>query len=332
MSNFGEYTIRPYEPGDEHGILEGFNLVFGADNPRHVERTLEEWRWAFDRHPRGRRIMVALHNDRIVGQYAGIAYRTNLMGEERDFVHMVDSFMVHEYRARYKRPGLFVHTVLRFFEEFCGFDKAPIGYGVPVEKHFRLGHQFLGYEIVRTHGLLVREPSPGPTEIPEGVERLSRYDEQLRWLYDRCAGDWAVSAFRDAEALNWRFADHPRFEYVILGVRDDAGILRGTAVYRTADWILPRMGVLCEWLVPPGEPEVGEKLRLAVEALGRSEGTSALITLIPDWSPWFARFQESHWRVWPSHYFMGCRSWHPRLEQMWLKDHWWYQLSDVDLV
>ncbi len=327
-----EYTIRPYEPGDEHGILEAFNRVFAADNPNHVPRTLDEWRWAFERHPFGRRVMLALHGDRVVGQYAAIPYRTDMRGEERFFLHIVDSMMLPEHRAGYRRPGLFVHTAYRFFEEWGGADKDPIHYGMPIEKVFRLGQQFLGYEVVQTHGLLVRQMDAGPTTLPDGVERLTRYDEQARWLYDRCAGPWAVSAFRDAAFLNWRFIDHPRFDYVALGVRDSAGILRGTAVYRTADWIVPRMGVLCEWLVPPEEPEVGALLRQAVEALGRSEGVSAFITLFPDWSPWFRSFQEAGWRVYPSHYFMGARSFHPRVEQMWLRENWWYQLSDVDLV
>lgn len=326
------YEIREYQPGDEEQIVEVFNRVFGADNPNHVPRGLAEWRWCFEQNPAGRRVVVALHQGRIVGQYAAVPYRTRMVGDERMFLHIVDSMMLHEHRARFKRPGLFVHTARHFFELFGGADKDPVHYGMPVEKHFKLGAQYLGYEIVRTHGLLAREPGAGPTALPEGVERLERYGDDVRALYERCAVDWHISAIRDAALLNWRYADHPTFEYVLLGVRDGAGALAGTAVVRIADWIWPRMAVLCEWLVPPADEAVGRALREAVEAFGRAEGASALITLIPDWSPWFGRFQEAGWLVHGSNYFMGARSFHPRIEQMWMKDVWWYQLTDVDLV
>jgi hypothetical protein len=327
------FEIREYLPGDEVGILPAFNAVFGADNPNHVERGLDEWRWCFERNPAGRRIVVALHEGRVVGQYAAVPYRTRLFGEERAFLHIVDSMMLHEYRsARYKRPGLFVHTAYRFFELYGGKYKDPIHYGMPVEKHFKLGARYLGYEIVRTHGLLAREPGAGPTALPDGVERLERFPDDVAALYERCAADWQVSAVRDAAMLNWRFADHPTFDYRILAVRDGTGALLGTAVVRVANWILPHMAVLCDWLVPPDEPAVGERLRGAVEALGRAAGASALITLFPHWSPWFARFQEAGWLVHASNYFMGARTFDRRIEQAWLRENWWYQLTDVDLV
>ena len=57
-------TIRPYRYGDEHKILETFNLVFrevcGAD---YVDRTMEQWQWAYPNNPAGHRISLAVAED-----------------------------------------------------------------------------------------------------------------------------------------------------------------------------------------------------------------------------------------------------------------------------
>src|SRR5262249_17522373 len=42
-----KYVIRPFQPGDEEGILATFNAVFGENDPAFVPRTREEWDWAF---------------------------------------------------------------------------------------------------------------------------------------------------------------------------------------------------------------------------------------------------------------------------------------------
>ena len=52
----GELTIRPYQPGDEAKILETFNLVFReVCGPGYVDRTLEQWQWAYRDNPAGMR-------------------------------------------------------------------------------------------------------------------------------------------------------------------------------------------------------------------------------------------------------------------------------------
>ena len=121
-----------------------------------------------------------------------------------------------------------------------------------MESAWRIGKTFLRYEVVRTQTVLAREPDPAG-EAPPEVERLERFDHQARWLYDRCAGAFGASTIRDAEYLNWRFVENPFHDYTLYGVRDAQGVLRGYAVYRLADWKLPRMGVIVDWLVPPGE-------------------------------------------------------------------------------
>lgn len=336
MEAHGDYRIRPYAPGDETELIAGFNRVFREIDPAFVPRDEAAWRWAYGDRPEGRRLFVAEHQGRIVAGYHGLPERVWIDGREATFTQVVDSYVLPEHRAGLPRPGLFAALGQAFFAEYGGPDKDLVHYGMPNPTAWKVGKRFLGYELFKTHGLLGREPGrdagQGTSEAPAGVEVLTQFDEQVRWLWDRCAGAFGASIVRDAERYRWRFERHPRHRYTALGVRDSAGILRGVAVWRRGDWILPNMGLVVEWLVPPEEREVGELLLAAIEARGRAEGVSALVTLIPEWSPWFLGFQDAGWLVHPSDHMLVGRLFHPRYDTLWLKDHWWYQLADFDFV
>ena len=326
-----DYEFREYRAGDLPSLLDCYNTVFRADNPRHVDRTPAQWEYLFERNPAGRRVWLALAEDKVVAQYAALPSRVWMAGAVRTFAQIVDSMVHPEHRSGLKRPGLFVLTALPFFEAYGGRQKDWVHYGWPVESAWRIGKTFLQYEVVRTQTALAREPDRSAAAPPE-VERLARFDQQARWLYDRCVGDFGASTIRDAEYLNWRYVENPFHEYALYGVRDAQGDLRGYAVYRLADWKLPRMGVIVDWLVPPGEPEVGELLRRAIDARAAADNATALCLFLPEWSPWFERFQDWGFLVLPSDYYMVARNFHPRYDMRWLREAWWYQLGDSDLV
>ncbi len=326
-----DYEFREYREGDLPSLLETFNLVFREENADHVDRTVSEWEWVFTRNPAGWRIWLSLYDGQVVGQYAAQPYRVWINGEERYFAQIVDSMVHPDHRRGLKRPGLFVQTALPFFEAYGGRDKDLVHYGWPVENAWRIGKTFLKYEVVRTQTILAREPDE-PAEMPAEVEVLSRFDQQARWLYDRCAGDWGASTIREERFLNWRFFENPFHEHTVYGVRDGEGVLRGYAVYRFGDWKVPRMGLVIDWLVPPAEPEVGALLKDALLARAREDGAVTVALFMPEWSPWFEHFQTWGWLVWPTDYYMVGRNFHPRYDMRWLRENWWYQLADSDLA
>ena len=327
-----DYELREYRSGDEVSLLETFNYVFGLNHPNYIERTLAEWNWGFLQNPAGWRIWVAVCDGQVVAQFAGQPLRMLIAGEERTFVHCVDSMSHPDHRRGLKRPGLFVNVANAYFDNYGGIDKDWVHFGLPIEEAARMGDRFLKYEVVKTQVFLARELDSGPTELPDGVEIIEHFDHQVRWLYERCCGSWGVSAIRDDAFYNWRFIDHPRFDYVPFGVRDEEGILRGVAVYRRANWIFEDVGFVLEWLVPPEEPQVGQLLVEAVLARARADGARATATSIPEWSPWFRRFQEWGWRVHPSEYSLRVRKFHPKFGPGVLRDIWWNQLSETDLL
>ena len=71
-------TIRAYRPGDEHGLLTGYNAVFPKP------RSLAHWNWQFRDNPVGAvHIAVAEHEEHgIVGAYTSMPVRVRMEGEE----------------------------------------------------------------------------------------------------------------------------------------------------------------------------------------------------------------------------------------------------------
>lgn len=326
------YDVREYRPGDEISILETFNHVFGEHDPAFRRRTMEEWQWAFPRNPAGFRIFVAEHEGAVVAQAAGQPYRVSVDGVERVFVNGVDSMTHPDHRRGLKRPGLFVKVATAFHEAYEGDDRDWLHYGLPIEQAARMGERFLGYRLIRDQPILWQPVEDGPRELPPDVVVIDRFDDRVRPLYDRCSGAWGASTIRDAAFLNWRFLDHPTRDYVALGVFGEAGTLRGMAVYRHGRLLHDNIGFFVDWLAPSDDAEVGELLRRALTVRARADGAQAVGGIVPEWSDWHRRLLDEGWRVLPTDYCLRCRPTHPAMSTEWLRDHWWYQLADTDLL
>jgi len=330
-----KYNMRPYREGDAVGILETFNTVFGENFPGFKPRSMQQWRWAFEQNPAGKRIWVAECEGQIAAQCAALPYRVWIDGQRSSFTQGVDSMVHPDHRRGLRRPGLFVATAKPFFEEFTGPGKDILHYGWPVEPAWRIGRTFLGYQIVNTQSVHFLGTDACTGEVPEGVERLTSFDADAEALYDRCRNEgpfpWGASVIRDAAYLNWRYITNPHFDYDIFGVRR-SGKLVGFTVYRRADSPRPNSGLIMDWLVPTDEPEAAELLREALKAQARQDGTDALLGVFPGWSHWHLKFQQWGWSLAPSDYLLIGIIQNPRYDTHWLRDNWWYQLSDLDAV
>jgi len=327
------YEIRALRPGDELSLLQTFNQVFGADDPGFQPRTLEQWRWAFERNPAGQRVFVALHAGEVVAQYAALPVRVWIDGGPRHFAQIVDSMVHPAHRARAQRQSLFVETARAFFECYGGAQKDLVHFGWPNARALRLGERELHYDTVRTQLALVLEalPAPAPAALPEAVE-LERFDLQAKWLWDRCADSHRASTIRDADYWNWRFVDHPRQRYTRHGVLDAAGFLRGVCIARRASFAQQDLWCIADWLVPPGETQVGLALLAATARAARAQGARGIAAIVPEWSAWFPWFQARGFLAVPTAYRTIARSFHPRAGVDWLRWNWWYQLGESDLV
>lgn len=326
-----EYDIRPYRPGDEHAILETFNLVFGEGNPGFVPRSLADWEWTYTRNPSGMRVWIATCGDLVAAHYAAQPNRVLVESEQRIFGQIFDSMVHPEHRRGLKRPGLFVETALRMLDATCGPDKDLATYGWPNPDSWRIGKTFLRYEVVRRLTSLVREPGEGPTEVPAGVVAVDRADERFDRLFARCAPQWGASLVRDRAWVQWRFLDCPRHRYDLWAV-PGGDAWAGYAAFRHTDWPFPGAAWLVDWLVPDDAPDVGELLLRAVLARARERGSAAIVAMFPEWSPWSVRFQDAGFLARAGAYFMCGRDNDAVHDMIWLRDHWWYQPIEVDLL
>ena len=322
--------IRPLRPEDAPELNRSFNEVFAAGALERPPRSPAAWSWAFERNPAGRRAFVALEAGPVVAHFAALPVRTLVAGGELVFAQGVDSFALPSHRGA-AGGSAFVRTARACFEAHGGSHDA-LYYGWPSERAWRVGRHALGYEAVRTQMALVRPLEASAAEPPSEVERLSSLDHQARWLFERCAGDFAAAAVRDAAYLTWRFLEHPEIGYELLGLRDGDGILRGLAVYSRGRAPFAELGLVVDWLVPAAEPEVGETLLRALVARAQRDGTSALATWLPEWSAWFGRFQEAGFRVHPTPWRLALATFTRRLDDAWLREAWWNTMADSDLV
>lgn len=331
------YEIRALRPGDEASIVATFNHVFGARDPAFRPRTLEEWRWAFERNPAGQRVFLALQRGEVVAQYAALPMRVWIDGAQRVFAQIVDSMVHPAHRGQRHGPSLFVDTARAFFSQHGGPDRDWLHYGWPITAVQRIGENHLEYDTLRTQLVLVRDlagaghrPGNGPGSLE--VVDVERFDVQARWLWDRCSDELGVSAIRDDSYLNWRFVDHPRNSYALHGVRDGAGVLRGLCIARRADFVQRNLWCIAEWLVPWEERDVGEALLGRTLDSARAARAQAAAMILPEWSPWHRWFQERGFLAQPTPYRTVARPFHPRCDLTRLRSCWWYQWGDSDLV
>jgi hypothetical protein len=330
------YEIRALRPGDEASLLGTFNLVFGARDPTFEPRTIGEWRWAFEQNPAGQRVFVALHAGEVVAQYAALPQHVWIDGARHVFAQIVDSMVHPAHRSRNQRPSLFIETARAFFAEYGGADKDWVHYGWPIARVQGLGEQHLAYDTLRTQLVLVHDLHDAAVRTPgsDAVEvlDLQRFDPSAKWLWDRCADGLRASAIRDADYLNWRFANHPRRRYTMHGAFDAAKILRGLCIARRADFVQRNLWCIAEWLVPMEEQLVGEALLAHTLARAREADAHAVALILPEWSAWHRWFQERGFLAHPTPYRTVARPFHRRFDLHWLRSNWWYQWGDSDLV
>jgi hypothetical protein len=325
------YEFREYQTGDEQQLVDLFNLVFRADPDGPTLRTLAEWRWQFLDGPGGWRIWLALHTGRIVAQSAGIGYRACCEGRETRFSQSVDSLVHPEHRTGLKHPGLFVRTVLPYISAYGG-SRDLVFFGWPNRAALRIGRAYLGYELVRCQPLLGRDPGSGPATLPEGVDLASSLDARVESLWRRCARHFGATALHDQAFLDWRFRRAPSRTYEFLGLNGAGQELQGLCVVHFSNWPLPRCLVISDWLVPEDEAAAGAQLRDAVLARARRLRAQAVVALFPPWSVWAGHFQDAGFGEHEAGIMLVSRSHDPRFGVAWLRDNWWYQLAESDLV
>ena len=326
-------TIRAYEPGDEHALLEAFNATGRDLNPDFRPRDLAVGRWRFEDNPAGWRVVLALGAEgEVLAQYAGLPQRGLVDGEEVHWTQAVDSFSVRRTRGLGRR-GTFVETG-ELFAELYGADTGGPDrwmWGYPVPSARRVGQAFLGYQLLRSETWLELDRSrpidDGEVATPWSWDALDGLAPDLERLWRARAAEGAIVAARGQRELAWRYGAHPRERYE-LAVTFDGGRLDGFLVFRRARHQEREVGLLVDGLfdrrsAPP-------LLRWAAER-ARAEELPVLLTRLSPWCREFELLQELGFRVRPSRRVLVGRGYdRASPPELWAR-RWYGTPGDSDL-
>lgn len=207
-----ELVIRPFVPGDERAVNDGFNAAF------NLSRSLDEWAWKFPPQADGRLIMLAEIDGELLAHYAGMPVRFTIDGREWTGAQIVDVYSTKAARRGFTRKGVWVRTVEAFFTAFGESGRATLLYGFPSPRPLRLGILQLGYDAVEPQPItyLVRRPGDRVSSRHRHLYRAelaADWEPRLDRLWQRVRGDYPVAVIRDADRALQRFAGHPTVHY-----------------------------------------------------------------------------------------------------------------------
>jgi hypothetical protein len=363
VSSERPYTIRVYEPGDEHAILALFNEVFAEDDPSFVPRTLEQWRWLFERNPCGNQVVVAVEpSGRIVAQYATLPARAR-MGESPDDVVVcgqgVDSMVHRDYRRGLKREGAFLQTARHYFATIGRWPVCGFGYGFPNRKAYPIGVRLIGYvPTVRPIPTLYRnffESSDddavgrehvGAADVVDvaSVASLPRGGAELDELWTRLSPRFPMALVRDAKYLAWRYDGCPWLAYRKFAVyaRGDREVAAGGAAAAGTRPLRAFFVTRSNWQKLPiealvdfvGDPDDAASLALALRTAtrrAREDGQARVEAWLPQRSPLFRHALAAGFKTEPSQHTLVSMLYREKPDLDWCATRWYYTIGDSDV-
>jgi len=198
------FEIRAATAGDAPGIRALFERVFRAP------LSDEEWRWKFDQNPDGWYGVVAVLDDRIVGNYAGWAMAFVLDGSPARLYSVGDVATEPSVRGLGGRRGVYRAMTDAFYAR-VGRD-VPFCFGFPNARALRVSERIVGSRTLMSIGLKVApvESFPRP---PADAESGEFVDESFDPLWEAGRRVLTHAAVRDRARVNWRFHARPTRYY-----------------------------------------------------------------------------------------------------------------------
>ena len=328
------FTVRPYRPGDEYGILRLFNDVFAVGNPDFVPRPLDHWQWAFRDNPLSHHTFVAEAEGRIVGNYTAMPQRWRtpdgiLVGSQA-----LDSCVAPEYRRSLKKTGLFLQLAGDWFDHYGRPDRDVLVYGFPNPQAFRVGTRLLDYRPVRCPVPELSLPLAAFRTAGESVRAVSlreRFDESIDALDAKHTKP--LSCVRDHRYLNWRYVDCPTADYRPFVAESASGEPLGWLI-TTLGWHGDRKNLvpLVDWSVAEGDLETWRALlrAAAADAGGRTD-LDTFLAWAPPWHHHWAELQGLGFEAAESRFNLCIRVFHPCLSVPYAVDHWYVLMGDSDI-
>lgn len=232
----GKFLIRPYRFADKDSIIHLWEIAFKTKmNPKI-------WDWKFHDNPFGREIMICVNEEEVpVVMFSGIPFSANWNKQFFNATHQIDNMSHPQYRQIVGgRKGLFVKTAEHFFEVYGGVNSNTLHYGMPGDRHFRLGEIFLDYRKMPVRllylELLIKNLKIVNTALSyRKIFKVNGFDKHFDRFWQKAAKNFKFSVIRDLQFLDWRFSRHPKNVYDIYVLRGFSKSLKAYMVVLRED-------------------------------------------------------------------------------------------------
>lgn len=289
-----EYTVRPYQFGDEDGILKLLELVFDGW-PRYDIgcSSLDHWKWKYlDNPSRKNFIILGVSGDQVIGVNHAIHLRIKIGEKTLPCAYVADTGVHPDFRRmgvlnrmrELKRTDVTDEDVtLNFF-----VSSSPI----IIEGHLRKGLPRFPHKIsnlvrirdidLQVHAMPMKNAwlmklgfrtaklindVRNATEIlgknvpTVTVRDIQAFDDRIDKFWREVSEHYKFIVERTAEYLNWRFCDHRAGDYAIKVAEDERGLITGYCVLRINKYVenYP-IGYIMDLLAIPGHQDAVEAL------------------------------------------------------------------------
>lgn len=290
MANASQMGSRPYDRSrDGEAVLALRARVWGADHP-HTTAAFHDW--LFDGAPSGRGGGAVYELRGRIVAFAGFAHRAARWGARSlTLAHGLD-FMADPELGGVLSGRAALMTLRTHVEHIgsLGFDAT---FNFPNENSERmLTSDKMGYSLILTPTLHVLPLPAFERQVP-GTSRwrrlgeslgaraifrlmrlralvgargqdirlteVSRFDKRFDALWETISADGRLRLDRSADTLNWRFADHPVYDYRIVVAESGAATL-GYAVVSPRRLYGLAANLVCDLVVPHGRGDVAASL------------------------------------------------------------------------
>lgn len=284
--------VRGYRAGDEDAIRDLFRRSF------HQALPPESWRWRYADHPLGaHRISVATDQaGRLLGHYGG--YPAALVhggapgapgagpAAPMLIAHQNGDVMTDPAARRLGHGGVtLVRRLAQHFWAAYGEGRADVHYGFNTSTARALQLRVVpGVRVLEPVSLWVADHLQPAAFTGDALrselraERVSRLDAAWDAFAPRARRAYGLLASRDAASWNWRYADRPGRDDVIVIVRRGDRIVGGAVFQILADET--RWG---DALFTPDEPTAAGVALAFVHALGAPARVRAWFSARPAW-------------------------------------------------
>lgn len=198
--------IRDYKIGDEHQILELFEIVFKQ------KLSLENWLWRFRDNPAGKHLIKLMwEGDKLIGHYAVSPVYMNVDDQKVLTAHSLTT-MTH---PAYGGKGIFKQLSLALYEDIENNLNCKAVWGFPNNNsHYGFIKRLNWSNLAVIHTLGLDPKKIQKKDIKFKVKEIDRFVEShVNFINKQIIKFGKIFVLKDLFYLNWRFINKPNANY-----------------------------------------------------------------------------------------------------------------------